>query len=1116
MFFKDQLILSKLVPPKIDQGMVIRRRILDLFGNNPDWRIGFFSAPAGFGKTVLMSQVAASIKQIIWYQLDEYDNDPYTFFKYLIAGFELYCPSLPNRTSFFFTVGNINTRELMITFINELNEYLTSQDLLFVLDDFQFISDPNITRLIHELLLYIPKLRILISSRSNPPAAFHRLIVNQSAFHLEATDLAFTKDEIESYLSLKKIQTPPETVSKLLSNTAGWAVALNLMVRSSYLKKEIRLDMISSDMYDYLIEEVLQQFPDEIQEFISSTFFLEDFTSKFCDQLLQRKDSARILNYLEKQQLFLYSLEGSPKKYRYHHFFKDNFQGCVDRAQLNDLLARAGKLAWEDGDPNRSIEYYISAGKFEEATAVIYEIGERLILDGNWQQVDRWLKLIPSAVITGEAKLAVLRAGIEYCNGSIKEAENWINRAVAKFTDKKDQLGLWRAIGLQARILYSKGNYLESKNLLESINLPESDSWKYDLPNIQGLVNFFAIGRLDLAINLLHKKLKQAERHNAQYAVKHICRALRSLYYINGNYRKALEMHRKSVQNSAPGMEFLNHMNIATIYRDWGELDQALEIAEKSVEVKEKAKYNAALPYAYHELAAIYMDRGDLKQAEKYLNHSITTAQEVEGQKFFLILSRIYLAWCLCIQGKLAESQELLNQILKDCKGQVNYVKAICQVYGGMILVKNGRYSEGLSMLQNARQILKRIKARYPLCLCDGFLAGILAGQTDNEAAVLKNAVECLRLAAEGNFIQIFLTSFNHLEPVIRAGIKYNIEASFVQRILVKLGQPGLKILMDFLEDPDPKVRLRILSPMKEIAGLKAKKYIAKLLDDEDQDVRDAAKTIIRQLEEESVDYSSGKLLKIRSLGAFAVFTTDTEKVTVGWPTKKARDLLAYLAHQEKPIDRERIIEGIWPGSDTKNYIPLFHTTLYHLRQALNKAAGEKDYILYHNGEYQLADDCFVIDRIKFKEIVSSIPKILNTDFADYLEEILKNYQGEYLEDLDYNWVMAEREFLKRLAMEARFKLAKFYLNTGEYSKAVNHLRVLVEVNPVSEEYNSMLMIGYTGLGDRIAVKRQFQFLKKALREELGLDPSSEMRKLYYQLCATQEKTIELTSVYQI
>lgn len=1118
MFSQNHLILSKLAPPKIAHGMIIRKRLLDLFNNNPDWRIGFFSAPAGFGKTVLVSQLTASIKQTVWYQLDEFDNEPYTFLKYLIAGFEPFCPGLANRISFFFTVGNINTRELMIAFTNELNEFLISQDILLVLDDFQFIGEPNIHRLIRELLLYIPKLRILISSRSNPPSTFCKLIANEGAFHLEATDLAFTNQEIKTYMLLKRFQISPQIVSNLQHYTAGWAIALNLIIRSSIIKENIQLNKMSSDICDFIIEEVFLQLPKEIQEFLSATFFLDDFTPEFCDLLLEREDSAAILNYLEKQQLFLYLLTGSPLKYRYQQLFQEVFLERSNPIQRNSLLYRAGRISWENGDPNRAIEYYISAGKFEDAIEVLYEIGEQAILEGNWNRIDHWLKQFPSEKIEEEAKLAILQAAIEYCQGCISEAEKWINQAIAKFSIKKDQVGLSRTVALKARILYSKGNFIECKNLLESINLPDSETWKHDLPNIQSFIIFFAIGRLDLAVNHLHKQLQEAERHNSQYAIEHKCRALRGLYYIEGDYLKALEMHRKSVQNSDPGMEFLNHMNIVTIYHDWGELDQALEMAEKSVEVKEKVNFNAALPYAYHELATIYMDRSDLKKAENYFNHSIKIAQEVEGQKFFLILSRIYLAWCLCVQGRLAESLELLNLVLKDCKGQVNYIKAICQVYGGMILVKNGRYSDGLSMLQNARKILKRIKTRYPLCLCDGFLTGILVGHGDNEVVALKNAVECLRLAAEGNFIQIFLAPFNHLEPVIRLGIKHNIEASFVQRILVKLGQPGLRILMDFMDDPDPKVRLSIIAPMVEIAGNKAKKYITKLLDDEDQDVRTSARTIIRQLEEESVDFSSGQLLKIQSLGAFTVSTIGEESVTVSWPTKKARDLLAYLAHQEKPVGRERIIEEIWADSDNKNNIPLFHTTLYHLRQSLNKAAGENDYILYHNGEYHLAGDCFIIDRIKFKEIVSTIPKILNSDFANYLEEILRDYHGEYLEDLDYNWVMTEREHLKRLEMETRIELAKYYLNTGEYPNVVNHLRVLVEVNPASEEYNSMLMIGYAGLGDRIAIKRQFQRFKNVLQEELGLDPSSEIRRLYYNLCATQTKvvdnSIELNKTY--
>jgi len=110
-------------------------------------------------------------------------------------------------------------------------------------------------------------------------------------------------------------------------------------------------------------------------------------------------------------------------------------------------------------------------------------------------------------------------------------------------------------------------------------------------------------------------------------------------------------------------------------------------------------------------------------------------------------------------------------------------------------------------------------------------------------------------------------------------------------------------------------------------------------------------------------------------------------------------------------------------------------------------------------------------------------------------------YRGEYLMDLDYVWVIQDREHLKQLYSDASMKLGCYYLKEGQYSQATKHLRPLIAINPVSEELCCLLMKAYSGLGDKLAITKQFLALKTALADELGLIPSAATRDLYYSLC---------------
>jgi DNA-binding SARP family transcriptional activator len=245
-------------------------------------------------------------------------------------------------------------------------------------------------------------------------------------------------------------------------------------------------------------------------------------------------------------------------------------------------------------------------------------------------------------------------------------------------------------------------------------------------------------------------------------------------------------------------------------------------------------------------------------------------------------------------------------------------------------------------------------------------------------------------------------------------------------------------------------------------------------------------------------------LLQINLLGPARIAINNADITAANWRLTKSRDLLLYLAHQGQPVGINRILDDLWPDLPMEKGLNNFYNALYWLRQVIQKNAGA-ELITYGSKICQLLPGAYSTDRDRFISLV-------NAGFGDLkasggnlqsLEEAVALYQGEYLGELDYPWVVPEREHLKCLFLEAVIRLAGFYLQNQDYLKTVRILEPLIEQNTIREDIFGLLMTAFAKLGDRLAVIRQYQKLKSNLAEELGLEPTPEIKKLYYELCGS-------------
>lgn len=204
------------------------------------------------------------------------------------------------------------------------------------------------------------------------------------------------------------------------------------------------------------------------------------------------------------------------------------------------------------------------------------------------------------------------------------------------------------------------------------------------------------------------------------------------------------------------------------------------------------------------------------------------------------------------------------------------------------------------------------------------------------------------------------------------------------------------------------------------------------------------------------------------------------------------------MAHFKEPVGKERIIEDLWPDQEEQILSYILHSTVYRLRKVLDKfKPGET--LLHGGSRYQLAADFYETDWHRFEGLCSAFsaggfdhPKRINL-----LEEALSLYRGDYLEELDYQWILPYRQRYKNLYLQNGVNLARLYIEAKEFKKAVNLVDRLMETDSFLEEAHILAMTAYAGMGDRIGAIQYYQKIAELFRLELGLSPPAKAVELY-------------------
>ena len=423
------LLATKLYIPPLRPNVVSRPRLLERLNEGLHRKLTLISAPAGFGKTTLLSAWFEGIdRQVAWLSLDEGDSDPVRFLTYLVAALQTIAPNIGEGVMRVLQSPQPPPIESILTAL--LNEITTIPDhFVLVLDDYHVLETKPIDQALTFLLEHLPpQMHLVIATREDPQLPLARLRARDTLTELRVTDLRFTPSEAAGFLNqVMGLDLSAEDITALETRTEGWIAGLQLAAISMQGQKDTTSFITSFTgshhfVLDYLVEEVLQQQPERVQNFLLRTSILDRLCGSLCDAVLLDPNAygQATLEYLERANLFIVPLDNERRWYRYHHLFADllrqRLQQSTDsstgdeRDGVAELHSRASQWYEDNSLTIEAFHHAVAANDVERAERLVEGEGMPLQFRGPMISVLNWLESLPTTILDARPSLWVTYA----------------------------------------------------------------------------------------------------------------------------------------------------------------------------------------------------------------------------------------------------------------------------------------------------------------------------------------------------------------------------------------------------------------------------------------------------------------------------------------------------------------------------------------------------------------------------------------------------------------------------------------------------------------------------------------------------------------------------------
>ena len=433
------ILATKLYVPPSRPNVVLRSSLVERLDEGLQGRLILVSAPAGFGKTTVISEWAAGCRRLepevrpAWLSLDQEDGDPARFLAYLVAALRTVAADVGEGVLGMLQSPQPPPTESMLTAL--LNEITTlSHGVVLVLDDYHVVDSEPVDQALAFLLEHLPpQVHLVIATREDPHLPLARLRARGQLTELRAADLRFTPSEAAEFLNrVMGLDLSAEDITALETRTEGWIAGLQLAALSIQGRSDAAgfIQTFTGShrfVLDYLVEEVLQRQPERARSFLLQTAILDKLCGALCDAVTGQKHGEGMLERLERGNLFVVPLDDERRWYRYHRLFADVLQARMLEEQPDRLPALHRRASeWHEANGSRSdaIRHALYAKDFGWAADLI-ELAWPLVEETGSQTATwlDWARALPDELIRARPGLSVCYAYALLGRGEIEAAE---------------------------------------------------------------------------------------------------------------------------------------------------------------------------------------------------------------------------------------------------------------------------------------------------------------------------------------------------------------------------------------------------------------------------------------------------------------------------------------------------------------------------------------------------------------------------------------------------------------------------------------------------------------------------------------------------------------------
>ena len=666
------ILATKLYLPCPMPKVVFRPRLIERLNEGLHRKLTLISAPAGFGKTTLLSEWVASCERpSTWLSLDEGDNDPARFLAYLVAALQTIAANIGKGVLGMLHSPQPPPAELILTAL--LNEITTVPDnFTLVLDDYHVIDSKPIDDALTFLLEHLPpQMHLVIATREDPQLRLARLRARDQLTELRVTDLRFTPCEAAEFLNQRMgLNLSEEDIKALEARTEGWIAGLQLAAISLQGHKDATSFIKSFTgshhfVMDYLVEEVLQQQTESVQTFLLRTSILDQMCGPLCEAVLLAPPASgqETLEYLEQANLFIIPLDNERRWYRYHHLFADLLRQRLrqsaaspagDEEQGMDGLHRRASAWYEaNGLEIKAFLHAAAANDVERAESLIEGKGMPLHFRGAVTPVLNWLESLPASVLDAWPSLWTSYASVLLVTGQVTRVEPTLQAAEAALQHAEPNDKTRDLIG---RIAAIRATVAANQHQIEII-----------------------VAQSRRALEYLH-------RDNLAFRTSTTCK-LGYAYQLQGNRIPAREAYTKVISDGQASGNV-----VFTILATLGlgvlqEGENRLDLAEQSYRNILHLLNDQPLSFAgeaYLGLARIFYEWNDLDAARQYGQQSLQLARLVENAER-VVACEVFFARLQLARGDNAGAAAILAGAGQSAR-QHNFVSRIPEIAAAQVL----------------------------------------------------------------------------------------------------------------------------------------------------------------------------------------------------------------------------------------------------------------------------------------------------------------------------------------------------------------------------------------------------------------------------------------------